>query len=75
MKPTPKLRPSTRVDGEGETPRKAFIIEICFHDRWLPLGDSKHRFSFNTAEERDEAMGKVLSKLAEEALDANTTDA
>ena len=71
MKIQPKLRPSTRMDGEGEDPKKAFIIEICFHDRWLPLGDSKKRFTFNTAEERDEAMGKVLAKLTEEARHAN----
>ena len=71
MRPTPKVRASTRMEGDGETRTEAFIIEICFHDRWLPLGDSKRRFSFNTAEMRDEAMGKVLAKLAEEARNAD----
>ncbi|WP_300668117.1 hypothetical protein [Desulfoluna sp.] len=56
MKAKPKMRPSSRVVAVGLIDDVRFIIEICFKDRWLPLGDSKGMHSFYTKEERDAAM-------------------
>jgi len=56
MSTKPTMRPSSRVVDAGLIDDVRFIIEICFKERWLPLGDSKNMFTFYTKEERDAAM-------------------
>lgn len=59
---TGKVRPSSRMVEVGENSRESFMIEICFRDRWLPLGDKTGIFSFDTEEERDTAMAELKAR-------------
>jgi hypothetical protein len=62
MTDTGKVRPAIRMVEAGEISRETFIIEICFRDRWLPLGDKSGVFTFDTEEERDTALNEFKAR-------------
>lgn len=59
---TGKVRPSSRMVEAGENSRESFMIEICFRDRWLPLGDKSGIFTFDTEEERDTVLNEFRAR-------------
>jgi len=56
-----KLRPAAWFN--TQTRQAVYGIEICIRRKWIPIGDKKGFFLFDTKEARDAAMATHQAEL------------